>query len=185
MLAEVFKTSNEKMRKTIDLLTQEFSRIRTGRANTAIFDVVKVNYYGTLVPLKQIASITIPEPRALVIQPWDRNLLSEIEKAIFKADLGLTPKLEANLIRIQIPPLTEERRQELVKICAKLSEDAKVAVRNIRREANEQIKRLEKEKKISEDDSKTGAKRIQDFTDEFIKSIDDLLEKKKKEILEK
>ncbi|MEO0093364.1 MAG: ribosome recycling factor [candidate division WOR-3 bacterium] len=185
MLEDVYKNTKAKMQKTVELLALEFSRLRTARANPAILDGVKVNYYGTNVPLRQIATISIPDPRQIVIQPWDRNALPEIEKAIYKADIGLAPQVEANLLRIPIPPLTEERRKELVKLCAKLAEDARVAIRNIRRESNEQIKKLEKEKKISEDDSHQGVKKVQDLTDEFIKNIDDLLAKKEKEILEK
>jgi ribosome recycling factor len=185
MLENVYKTIKDKMQKTTDLLSTELSKIRTARANPAILDEVKVNYYGSFVPLKQIASITAPEPRMLVVQPWDRNAMAEIEKAIQKAEIGLNPIIEATLIRLPIPALTEERRRELVKLCHKLSEDTKVAVRNIRREGNDQIKKLEKDKKITEDDSEKGNKKIQDFTDEYIKVIDGLFAKKEKEILEK
>ncbi len=185
MLEEKYKQIKEKMHKTTDLLSLELSKIRTARANPAILDEVKVDYYGSVVPLKQIASISAPEPRMLVIQPWDRNAITEIEKTIHKAEIGLNPQVEANLVRIPIPALTEERRKELVKLCAKLAEDTKVAVRNIRREGNEQIKKLEKDKKISEDDSEKGTKKVQEFTDEYIKIIDGLFQKKEKEILEK
>lgn len=185
MLENVYKTIKEKMQKTTELLSLELSKIRTARANPAILDEVKVNYYGSVVPLKQVASITTPEPRMLVVQPWDRNAMTEIEKAIQKAEIGLNPIIEATLIRLPIPALTEERRKELAKLCHKLCEDTKVAVRNIRREGNDQIKKLEKDKKITEDDSEKGNKKIQDFTDEFIKSIDGLFAKKEKEILEK
>ena len=185
MLEELYKNTKVKMQKTVELLAQEFSRLRTARANLAILDGVKVAYYGSTVPLKQVASVSIPDPKQIVIQPWDRNALGEIEKAIYKADIGLTPQVEASLIRIPIPPLTEERRKELVKLCAKLAEDSKVAIRNIRREGNDQVKKLEKDKKISEDDSKNGTKKVQDITDEFIKNIDDLFARKEKEILEK
>jgi len=185
MLETVYKTIKDKMQKTNDLLSLELSKIRTARANPAILDEVKVDYYGSVVPLKQIASISAPEPRMLVIQPWDRNALPEIEKALQKAELGLNPIMEANLIRLPIPLLTEERRKELVKLCHKLAEDTKVAIRNIRREGNEQIKKLEKEKKVSEDDTEVGNKKIQEFTDDYIKNIDNLFFKKEKEILEK
>lgn len=185
MLEELYKNTKVKMQKTVELLAQEFSRLRTARANPAILDGVKIAYYGSTVPLKQVASVSIPDPKQIVIQPWDRNALGEIEKAIYKADIGLTPQVEANLIRIPIPPLTEERRKELVKLCAKLAEDSKVAIRNIRREGNDQVKKLEKDKKISEDDSKNGTKKVQDITDEFIKNIDDLFARKEKDILEK
>lgn len=185
MLEEKYKQIKEKMQKTVDLLSLELSRIRTARANPAILDDVKVEYYGTLTPLKQLASISVPEPRQLLIQPWDRSAIPEIEKAILKSELGLNPIVETNLIRIPIPPLTEERRKELVKLCHKLSEDAKIAIRNIRRDGNEDIKKLEKDKKISEDDARIAQKKIQDFTDEFIKTVDKLFAQKEKEIMER
>lgn len=185
MLENVYKTIKDKMQKTTDLLSLELSKIRTARANPAILDEVKVNYYSSVVPLKQVASISAPEPRMLMVQPWDRNAMAEIEKALQKAELGLNPIIETNLIRLPIPVLTEERRKELVRLCHKLSEDTKIAVRNIRREGIDQIKKLEKDKKITEDDTDKGNKKIQVFTDEFIKAIDDLFAKKEKEILEK
>jgi len=185
MLENVYKEYRLKMQKTIEVLEGEFTRIRTSRANPAILDGIKVDYYGTPTPLKQVASISVPEPRQLVIQPWDRTVLPEVEKAIQRSELGLNPKVEANLIRIQIPPLTEERRRDLVKLCAKLTEDARVAVRNLRRDANETVKRLEKDKKITEDDSKSGSKKTQEMTDEFIKKLDEQLKKKEAEILER
>ncbi|MCX7784859.1 MAG: ribosome recycling factor [candidate division WOR-3 bacterium] len=185
MLEEKYKQIKEKMQKTVDLLSLELSRIRTARANPAILDDVKVDYYGTLTPLKQLSSISVPEPRQLLIQPWDRSAIPEIEKAILKSELGLNPIVEANLIRIPIPPLTEERRKELVKLCHKLSEDAKIAIRNIRRDGNEDIKKLEKDKKISEDDARIAQKKIQEFTDEFIKTVDKLFAQKEKEIMER
>ncbi|MDW8113344.1 MAG: ribosome recycling factor [candidate division WOR-3 bacterium] len=184
MLEEIYKTARNKMQKTYELLSQEFARIRTGRANPAILDGIKVDYYGNPTPLKQLANIYAPEPRMLIIQVWDKNVVAEIEKAIYKAELGITPKIEGSLIKIPIPPLTEERRKELIKLCAKLSEDAKVAIRNIRRDANEEIKKLEKDKKISEDDSRIGTKKIQEITDEFTEKIEELFKKKEKEILE-
>ncbi|MEO0074070.1 MAG: ribosome recycling factor [candidate division WOR-3 bacterium] len=185
MLDKLYADYRARMTKAINLLEAEFARIRTARANPAILDAVRVNYYNTPVPLKQVASISVPEPRQLVVQPWDRTILPEIEKAILKAELGLTPHVEANMIRIPIPPLTEERRRELTRLCAKLAEDTRVAIRNIRREANEAIKKLEKEKQISEDDSKTGLKKVQSFTDEFIAKVDEILRHKESEIMEK
>ncbi|MEO0005066.1 MAG: ribosome recycling factor [candidate division WOR-3 bacterium] len=185
MLEKLYTECRNKMTKAVEVLTAEFARIRTARANPAILDGVRVNYYETLTPLRQVASISAPEPRQLVVQPWDRNLLPEIEKAILKAELGLTPKVEANLIRIPIPPLTEERRRELVKLCAKLTEDARVAIRNVRRDIIEDVKKLEKEKKISEDDSRLAQKKVQEITDEFIKKLDDLFAKKQAEIMER
>jgi ribosome recycling factor len=173
------------MAKTIEVLEAEFARIRTARANPAILDGVKVEYYGTTTPLRQVANVSVPEPRQIVVQPWDRSILPEVEKALLKAELGLTPRVEANLIRIPIPALTEERRRELVRLCAKLTEDSRVAVRNLRRDANEVIKKLEKDKKITEDDSKTGTKKVQEMTDEYVKKLDELLRRKEAEVLEK
>jgi len=184
MLDKTYSEFRAKMAKTVEVLEGEFSRIRTARANPAILDGVRVDYYDTPTPLKQVASVSVPEPRQLVVQPWDRSIIQEVEKAIHRAELGLNPQVEANLIRIQIPPLTEERRRELVKLCGKLTEDARVAIRNIRRDANERIKKLEKSKEISEDDSKKGVKKTQEMTDEFIARLDELLKKKETEVLE-
>jgi len=185
MLEKLYTECRAKMNKAVEVLVAEFARIRTARANPAILDGVRVNCYETLMPLRQVANISAPEPRQLVVQPWDRNLLPEIERAILKAELGLTPKAEANLIRIPIPPLTEERRRELAKLCAKLTEDARVAVRSVRRDTLEAIKKMEKEKKISEDDAKLAQKKIQEITDEFIRKLDELFEKKQAEIMER
>src|SRR5512137_1732977 len=185
MLDKVYAEYRAKMTKTVEVLESEFARIRTARANPAILDGIKVEYYGTPTPLKQVASVSVPEPRQIVVQPWDRTILPEVEKALLKAELGLTPKVEANLVRIPIPALTEERRRELVKVCSKLTEDSRVAVRNLRREANDAVKKLEKDKKITEDDSKTGTKKVQEITDEFIKKLDEVLKRKEAEVLEK
>jgi ribosome recycling factor len=184
MLEKLYTEYKTKMTKAVEVLQAEFARIRTARANPAILDGLRVNYYDTPTPLKQVASISAPEPRQLVVQPWDRTLLPEIEKAILKSELGLTPRVETNLVRIPLPPLTEERRHELSRLCAKLAEDTRVAVRNIRRDANEAVKRLEKEKKVSEDDSKTAQKKIQELTDDFIKKVDEILRQKETEITE-
>lgn len=183
-LEKIYKDAQEKMQKGIEILATELSRIRTSRAHPALLDGIKVNYYNTVIPLKQIASIATPEPKLLLIQPWDKSAIPEIEKAIRKAELGLNPQVEANVIRIPIPPLTEERRKELVKLVFRLGEETKVAIRNIRRDANDEIKKKEKNKEISEDDSKIGMKRIQEITDELVKAVDELVKKKEKEILE-
>jgi ribosome recycling factor len=183
-MKEVLKDSEAKMRKTVELLAVEFARIRTARANPALLDGIKVDYYGVPTPLKQIASIGVPDPRSLVIQPWDKNAVSEIEKAIQRSDLGLNPNVEASIIRIAIPALTEERRRELVKLVSRLTEESRVAVRNIRREAIEQFKKKEKEKEISEDEMHRGQKEVQDLTDKYVKELDGLFAKKEKEILE-
>jgi len=183
-MKEILKDSEVKMKKTVELLAGEFTRIRTSRANPALLEGIKVDYYGVPTPLKRIASIGVPDPRSLVIQPWDKNALSDIEKAIQASDLGLNPNVEANLIRISIPPLTDERRKDLVKLVSRLTEDSRVSVRNIRREAIEQFKKKEKEKEISEDDMHRGQKDVQELTDRYVEELDGLFAKKEKEILE-
>jgi len=183
-MKETLKDSEVKMKKTVELLAGELARIRTSRANPALLEGIKVNYYGVTTPLKQIASIGVPDPRSLVIQPWDKNALGAIEKAIQASDLGLTPNVEANLIRISIPALTEERRKDLVKLVSRLTEENRVSVRNIRREAIEQFKRKEKDSEISEDDMHRGQKQVQELTDRYVEELDELFAKKEKEILE-
>jgi len=183
-MKEILKDSEVKMKKTVELLAGEFTRIRTSRANPALLEGIKVDYYGVPTPLKRIASIGVPDPRSLVIQPWDKNALLDIEKAIQASDLGLNPNVEANLIRISIPPLTDERRKDLVKLVSRLTEDSRVSVRNIRREAIEQFKKKEKEKEISEDDMHRGQKDVQELTDRYVEELDGLFAKKEKEILE-
>jgi len=184
MLKDLSNETKIKMEKTIIALRDEFSHIRTGRASSNLVDRIKIDYYGTLTPLKQIANISIPESNLIVIQPWDKNCLSEIEKAIWKSDLGLTPSVDGNVIRLIIPPLNEERRKELVKLVKKEAENGKIGIRNIRREVNDSIKKEEKESNISEDDSKKYQNEVQILTDEHIKNIDKLLEIKEKEIME-
>jgi len=185
MLETVYSTVRTKMQKTVEMLSTELAKIRTSRPNPAILDGVKVEYYGALTPLKGLASVTVPDPRQIVVQPYDRNALSAIEHAVTKANLGLNPIVDGNVIRLPIPALTEDRRKELVKLCHKLAEEARIAIRNVRREANDEVKKLEKDKKISEDDSKAGTKKVQELTDAEIKTIDQLFDKKQKEILEK
>lgn len=184
-MKEILTDVEVKMKKTIEILAGEFSRIRTARANPALLDGIKVDYYGALTPLKQIASIGVPDPRSLVIQPWDKAALGAIEKAIQKSDLGLNPSVEATLIRIIIPALTEERRKDLVKLVSRLTEESRVAVRNLRRDAIDRLKKKEKDKEISEDDMHHAQKQVQDLTDKYIKELDELFGKKEKEILEK
>lgn len=181
---EVFENSEKKMKKAVDLLKQDLSTVRAGRANPSLLDNVTVNYYNTNLPINQVATITAPESRLLVIQPWDKSIVGDIEKAILKSDLGLTPNNDGNVIRLNIPQLTEERRKELVKKVRKKAEDTKVAVRNVRREAKDQIKNEEKQGNLSEDDSKKGQEKIQEFTDNAINEVDKLLEQKEKEIME-
>ena len=178
------KESEVKMKKAIENLQREFTTVRTGRASISILDSVKVEYYGSLLPVNQVANISIPEPRLIEIKPWDKNALSEIEKAILKADLGLTPNNDGKIIRVNIPSLTEERRKELVKVVSKMAEDGKIAIRNIRREINENIDKKKEEKEISEDEAKRLKNEVQKSTDNFILQIDKILANKEKEILE-
>ena len=173
-----------KMEKTLSSLKTDLNKIRTGRASLALFDDIRVDYYGTLTPLNQIATLSIPEPRLITVQPWDASIMGEIEKAILKSELGVTPANDGKIIRITIPRLTEERRKELVKVVKKMAEGAKVAVRNIRREANDQLKGWEKNKKISQDQLHQWMDKVQKSTDQFIEKVDTVLAAKEKEILE-
>ncbi|MEJ2199578.1 MAG: ribosome recycling factor [Desulfuromonadaceae bacterium] len=184
MTQDVLKAARSGMEKSIDSLRKEFSRVRTGRATVALFDDVRVDYYGTPTPLNQVATLAIPEPRLITIQPWEKKLLPELEKAIFKADLGVTPTSDGQLIRIAIPPLTEERRKEMVKQLKRMGEDAKIAIRNARRDANDAVKKLAKDKKISEDEAKRVEKEIQDLTDKFVARADEAVAGKEKEVME-
>jgi len=184
MIKDIIKEAEEHMKGAIEATKREFQTIRTGRANAGLLDRVMVDYYGTPTPINQLASISVPDARMLVVQPWDKTALSAIEKAIQKADLGLNPVNDGSLIRIPIPQLTEERRKELVKVVKKEAEEKRVVIRNIRRDANEKIKALEKEAHVSEDESKRGLEEIQKLTDKYIAEIDRLLEHKEKEIME-
>ena len=184
MLNSTYSETRERMGKSIDALENELKRVRTGRASLNILDGIRVDYYGTQTPLNQMASLSVPESRLIVIQPWDATVIKDIEKALLKSDLGLTPSSDGKLIRLAIPPLTEERRKELVKVTSKMCEDYKVAVRNIRRDSNEFLKMAKKESDISEDDLFKGQDQVQEITDEFVKRIDDILKEKEKEILE-
>ncbi len=172
------------MSRTIDVLKKEFASIRTGRASLALLDGLLVNYYDTPTPLQQLASLSIPESRQIAIQPWDQKVIPDVEKAILKSDLGLTPMNDGKIIRINIPPLTEERRKQLVKTVRKKAEEAKVAIRNIRRDVNEELKKMEKEQHTSEDIVKKSQDEIQKLTDSFIVKVDDVLAHKEKEIME-
>lgn len=184
MIKEVLAESKEKMGKSVDSLKNELMKVRTGRASASLVDGVSVDYYGAPTPVNQLASITVPESRLLVIQPWDATAIASIEKAILKANLGLTPSNDGKVIRLSIPPLTEERRKDIVKQINKLCEDYKVGVRNIRRDANEDLKTLKKDGDISEDDMFKGQDEVQKQTDSHIKIIDGLNKDKEKEILE-
>jgi ribosome recycling factor len=185
MLESTYKETKESMGKSIGALKKDLNRVRTGRASLSLLDGILVDYYGTQTPINQMASLSVPESRLITIQPWDITVIKEIEKALLKSDLGLTPSNDGKIIRISIPVLTEERRKELVKIVRKICEDYKVAVRNIRRDSNELIKGLKKDGDISEDDAFKAQEQIQKITDEYIKLInDDIFKEKEKEILE-
>ena len=184
MKEEILSDCREKMNKGIEALEKEFMRIRTGRASTALLDGIKVNCYETQMPLDQVASLSVPESRLVTIKPWDQSIIGEIEKSILKSELGLTPMNDGKIIRIPIPPLSEERRKELAKLAKKMAEDAKISTRNHRREANELFKELKNEKEISEDEMYKCQDEVQKITDEFIKKTDQLTADKEKEIIE-
>jgi ribosome recycling factor len=184
MIESTLQETKERMAKTIDDLENELKRVRTGRASLSLLDGIRADYYGAQTPLNQMASLSVPESRLIVIQPWDVSAIKGIEKAILKSDLGLTPSSDGKLIRISIPPLTEERRKELVKIVSKMCEEHKIAVRNIRRDSNELIKGFKKDGDIAEDDAFKAQDSIQKITDDYISEIDDIYKSKEKEILE-
>ena len=184
MEEQIVKETGAKMEKTLTSLKTDLNKVRTGRASLALFDDIRIDYYGTPTPLHQVATMAVPEPRLITIQPWDTTITAEIEKGILKSELGLTPMSDGKIIRITIPRLTEERRKELVKVVKKMSEAAKVALRNIRREANEQLKGLEKNKKISQDQLRQWMDKVQTSTDKYIEKVDGVLATKEKEILE-
>ena len=180
----IFSETEKHMKKSIEMAETELATIRTGKATPALLDTIKVDYYGTMVPLKQVANIAVPDAKLITVQPWEKPLVAEIMKAIQASDLGLNPQSDGNFIRIPLPALTEERRHELVKTVKGLVEDAKVAVRNVRRDANERLKKLEKSHDISEDEHHRYHKEIQDLTDASIKELEEVLTAKEKEILE-
>lgn len=184
MIASIHNETKDRMAKSIDALKKEMQRVRTGRASASMLDSVKVDYYGTLTPLNQMASISIPESRLITVQPWDVSALKEIEKGILKANIGLTPSSDGKIIRISVPPLTEQRRKEIVKLVNKTCEEFKVAIRNIRRDSNELLKNLKKDNEISEDQQFKAQDKVQAITDDHIKMIDEILKDKEKEILE-
>ncbi|MFH0919337.1 MAG: ribosome recycling factor [Fibrobacterota bacterium] len=184
MSEQSIKECEARMKKSVDSTKNDINNQRTGRANPAVLDNIKVDYYGVPTPLSQVGNISVPEPRLIVIHPWDKSMCALVEKAIQEANIGLTPQNNGNLVRLPIPELSEERRKEIVKQCKKIAEDGRVAVRNIRRDGNEVVKNEEKGKKITEDDSRKQQERIQKLTDQYIKQIDELLTKKEKEIME-
>ncbi len=178
------KGAEDRMKKAVDTIRHEVATIRTSKATTSLLDGIRVEYYGNPVPLQQVASVSAPEARLLVIQPWERSVLPEIVKSIQKSDLGLNPVDDGTVVRLALPPLTEERRKDLVKVLGKIVEDGRVRVRTIRRESNDELKKLEREHKISEDDSKKTQTEIQKLTDRYIALLDDLFHKKQAEVME-
>lgn len=183
-MKELLKNTEEKMNKTIGVLERDYKSIRAGRANASVLDRVTVDYYGCPTPIQQMAAVSVPEPRVLMIQPWDASTLKEIEKAILTSDIGINPQNDGRIIRLSFPPLTEERRKEIVKDVHKTAEESKVAVRNTRRDAIEKLKALKKNNTITEDDVADGEKKIQNLTDKYCKEIDSLAAAKEKEIME-
>ncbi|HHV35017.1 MAG TPA: ribosome recycling factor [Syntrophomonadaceae bacterium] len=181
---DVLKQTETKMKRTVDLLIKDYSAMRAGRATPALLEKVFADYYGTPTPINQMATISVPESRLLVIQPWDRNMIPQIEKAILKSDLGINPVSDGNVIRLAIPTLTEEKRKDLVKVINKKAEEGRISVRNLRREANDEVKRADKKGDISEDSAKRHLNDIQDLTDKYIKHIDKVADAKEKEIME-
>ncbi|MCF7803174.1 MAG: ribosome recycling factor [Candidatus Marinimicrobia bacterium] len=184
MIEEIYKDVEERMGKAVEKTRHDLMTVRTGRASTAILDGVKVDYYGSKTPLNQLAQLSAPEPRLLVIQPYEKNIIPDVERAILESDLGLNPQNDGTVIRLPIPELTKERREELTRYVHKLAEEGRIAIRNIRRDANETVKELEKEHEISEDNARRALETIQTYTDEHIKKIDEHLKHKESEIQE-
>jgi ribosome recycling factor len=184
VLDEVLSETEEGMKKAIEAYQRDLARVRTGRANLSLLDSVKIDYYGSPTPLNQVASLNVAEARLITVKPWEKGMIPAIEKAIRASDLGINPVADSDLIRLPIPPLTQERRKEMAKQIKKMTEDARVAIRSARRDGNELLKDAEKQKEISEDDSKAGQKRIQELTDRFIAQADEIGAKKEKEIME-
>jgi ribosome recycling factor len=181
---KIYTDTEERMKKAVEAIKKEFASIRTGKATTSLLDGIKVDYYGTLTPLSQVANVSAPDARLLVIQPWEKKMIPEIVKAIQKSDLGLNPQSDANVIRLPIPSLTEERRKDLVKLVKKVTEEGKIALRNVRRDSIEALKKSEKDKEISEDESRKAQERVQKITEDYTEKIEELLSKKEQEIME-
>jgi ribosome recycling factor len=184
MVKEVLSETKNRMEKTLESTQAELGKVRTGRANLSLLDTIKVDYYGSMVSLKQVANLGVPEPRLITIQPWERNLLGEIEKAIMKSDLGITPNNDGHIIRLPIPALTEERRKDFIRLIHQLGEEGRIAVRNIRRDTIDQLRKAQKEHTISEDEEYNGGIDAQELTDEYIKKIDAVIKSKEDEIME-
>jgi ribosome recycling factor len=183
-LQEVYRVAEDKMKKTVGVAQHELNNIRTGRASVSLVDEIKVDYYNNPTPLKQLATISTPQPHLIVIQPWDASVIQEIEKAILKSNLGFTPSNDGKIVRISIPQLTTEKRQEMVKLAKKIVEESKVSIRSIRREANESLDKEKKESLLSEDETFKGHNQIQKLTDEYITKLDNLFKEKEREIME-
>jgi ribosome recycling factor len=181
---DIVQSAADDMKKSVEHLSQQLAKVRTGRASASLLDGVRVEYYGSPTPISQVGGISSPDARTLVVQPWDASTVGAIERAILAANLGITPQSDGQVIRISIPPLTEERRKDIVKQCKKTAEEAKLAVRNVRRDANEELKKAEKSEHFSEDERKRGEEDVQKHTDRYIKEIDDVLAAKEKEVLE-
>ena len=184
MIKDIYVSHEEKMKKALDALRRELATLRAGRATPALLDKITVDYYGTPTPISQVANISVPEPRMITIQAWEKPMIAQIEKAILKSDLGLTPNSDGVIIRLNIPQLTQQRRIELVKVVHKKAEENRIVIRNVRRDANDVVKKLEKEKSISEDEAKKAQEDMQKLTDKYIKEVDTIMSAKEKEILE-
>lgn len=182
-MQKLLKTVNEEMELALDALGRNFSKLRTGKASPAILDDMRIDYYGTPTPIKQLANVTVPEPRTIVIQPWDKTILAEVERAILGANIGVTPDNDGNVIRLPFQALTEEKRKEIVRQVRKLGEDAKISIRNVRRDANDQVKQMQKDSKISEDEEFNFGKDIQEVTDKWIKEVDKSIANKEVDVL--
>lgn len=183
MQDKIVTDTERRMQKSVDAVVHDLAGIRSGKATPALLDSVRVEAYGQKMPLNQMASISVPDPKSLVVQPWDKSIIGDVVKAIQIAELGFNPQVEGNIVRIPVPPLSEERRRELAKLCKKIAEEGKVAIRNVRRDANDQLKKAEKDKEISEDQQHRGMDKIQELTDKFIKKVDEVVETKEKEIM--
>jgi len=184
MIKDIYVSHEEKMKKALEALRRELLTLRAGRATPALLDKITVDYYGTLTPINQVANISVPEPRMITIQAWEKPMIAQIEKAILKSDLGLTPNSDGVIIRLNIPQLTQQRRIELVKVVHKKAEENRIVIRNLRRDANDIVKKLEKEKSISEDEAKKAQEDMQKLTDKYVKEVDTIMSGKEKEILE-
>jgi ribosome recycling factor len=183
MVKQILSDTEEKMQKSLLAVKRDFGSLRTGKASPALLDGIRVDYHGTVMPLNQLASVSAPEPRLMVVQAWDKSVVGDISKAIQIADLGLNPQVDGNIIRLPIPPLNEERRRDLVKHCKKIAEEGKIAIRNIRRDANDSLKKAEKDKSITEDEAKRGAEKVQELTNKYTDEIDVAMEAKEIDIM--